>query len=366
MNEHNSKTQWNEYVQTEMDAVQPLLQEAGFTLDDEQPHVIGERYVIRAVTTASGEKMVLLGRNAKDGKRVVIKVSSDEEGKKELEHERRAKALLEKLHFAYDVFVTPQELFFTESDGRMVAVYEYIEQEKQFIDRPTPEQFTYALCAFKAQEGAHATTHRHTKLIHDVFETRDAASYLAEHERFKTTITDFDARTEPLLRDVYTLLSDNREVIDRYGSFLTHTDFVPHNFRIQDDVIYLLDYSSLRFGNKYEGWARFLNFMTLYNPELEMALTQYVADNRSLDEQCSLKMMRLYRLSELAAFYVGTLSKATGALHTLNKTRVYFWLDALAALYSGEMLGEEARAEYQRTRDALRSEDEKRRQKNLH
>ncbi|PIR85300.1 hypothetical protein COU15_01415 [Candidatus Kaiserbacteria bacterium CG10_big_fil_rev_8_21_14_0_10_45_20] len=366
MNTNDTKARWNDYVQSEIDAVQPLLETAGYTLDDEQPHVMGERYVIRAVTTASGDKVVLLGTDSATGERVVIKVSADEEGKKELEHERRSKELLLKLHFAYDVFVTPRELFFRQFGKRLVAVYEYIEQEKQFVDRPTSEQFTYALCAFKAQEGAHATTHRHTKLIRNVFETRNASGYLAEYKQFKETIVTFDLQAEPLLEEVYALLLDKREIIDRYGSFLTHTDFVPHNFRIKDGVIYLLDYSSLRFGNKYEGWARFMNFMTLYNPELEQALTQYVADNRSSGEQCSLKLMRLYRLSEIVAFYVGTLEKASGSLKDLNTARVYFWLDVLRAVLDDTPLSDKVRERYIELRDSLRSEDEKKRQQGLH
>ena len=49
--------------------------------------------------------------------------------------------------------------------------------------------------------------------------------------------------------------------------------------------MYLLDHSSLRFGNKYEGWARFRNFTTFYNRPLEEALLLYMRNNRA-EEKC--------------------------------------------------------------------------------
>lgn len=350
----------------ELTAVRPILKSQGIDLDAEQPHVIGERAVMRAVTTTSGEKLVLLGRLAQTGARVVIKTSADPHGRKELEHERRAKALLAKLKFAYDVFFTPKELLFYTRKGRTIAVYEFIEQEKSFIDRPTEEQFHFALRAFKAQESAHATTAKHTRLIKDVFDTYDAVAYLDRFRSFQKTILEFDPSQEHSLTTVHERLESGRETIDRYGRFLVHTDFVPHNFRIAGDVFYLLDFSSLRFGNKYEGWARFLNFMALYNPTLEQALTEYVARNRSRGEQESLHVMRLYRLTELVAFYVSTLSRAEGLLNELNTARVYFWLAVLEATLNKTSLADDVREEYKKLRDSLRSNEEKQRQQGLH
>jgi len=361
-----SQKKWEEYVLEEMAAVRPILEKHSIELDEEQPHVIGERAVMRAVTTQSGEKLVLVGHMSPPGIQVIVKTTSDARGRKELEHEKKAKALLTKLRFAYDVFFTPKELIFVTSGGRSVAIYEFIEQEKPFTDRPLEEQFRFALNAFKAQESAHATTAKHTRLIKGVFDTYNAADYCDRFQEFKKTILEFDPSYENLLAEVQNQLESDRETIDRYGRFLVHTDFVPHNFRIKGDVFYLLDFSSLRFGNKYEGWARFLNFMTLYNPSLEDALTQYVARNRSSGEQESLRLMRFYRLAELAAFYVGTLPRADDALKTLNAARVSFWLLVLETILKGQALPESIRSEYQRLRDSLRSDDEKQRQKGLH
>jgi hypothetical protein len=130
--------------------------------------------------------------------------------------------------------------------------------------------------------------------------------------------------------------------------------------------IYLLDTASLRFGNKYEGWARFLNFMTLYNPALEGALVQYVRDNRTPEESETLSLMRIYRLGEILSYYSDWLEKVSGDLHALTKARIAFWSQALAAQLQGETLSQESIASYKNQRDSLRSEDEKRRQIGLH
>lgn len=362
----DNRHHWETYAAREIKAVAPLLLGHGYTLDDEQPHVAGERYVMRAVTTTSGKKLVLIGRHIKTNDRVIIKISSDAEGRKELEHERRAKELLNRLRFAYDVFFTPRELLFVREDVYTIAIYEFIEQERPFLERTLEEQFTFALWAFKAQEGAHATANRHQRLIRGVFETYASATYRARFNEFQTTTLAFSPSAAPLLDEVGALLGENEEIVDRYGKFLVHTDFVPHNFRIKSGAFYLLDFSSLRFGNKYEGWARFLNFMALYNPALEQALTKYVARNRSTGEQESLHVMRLYRLTELVAFYVSTLSRAEGSLKELNTARIYFWLAVLEATLNHTPLPDKVREEYKKLRDSLRSDEEKQRQKDLH
>ena len=161
-------------------------------------------------------------------------------------------------------------------------------------------------------------------------------------------------------------LREHEKTIEQYSGFLTHTDFVPHNIRIHDDTIYLLDHSSLTFGNKYEGWARFVNFMTLYNPMLENALVTYVKENRTPEESVSLRMMRIYRLGEIIWYYVQTLEKSTGDLHTLNTARITFWSTVLTHILKDERIPESIITEYKKTRDSLRSDDEKKRQQGLH
>ncbi|MEK7101813.1 MAG: hypothetical protein AAB882_01520 [Patescibacteria group bacterium] len=360
---------WEAYREHEFAVVTPVLDMLGFELDAIQPHTRGERYLMQAITTAGGKKMILLGRRKTDGMRVVIKTTSDPHGMRELEHERECRRVLEEINFAYQVFRSPTEILFTRSNGYLVSIQAFIEQESTFLARPFEEQFRLALKAFKAQESAHATTYGHEQLVTKTFGTMDAATYSAAFNGFKRNIShELQSGILPdgLLDEASKRLEKGQEIIEQYGGFLTHTDFVPHNTRIRNGEIYLLDHSSLRFGNKYEGWARFINFMTLYNPSLAEALIAYVRLNRTPEESLALTLMRIYRLGEIIWYYTDTLKKSSGDLHTLNEERVRFWIRVLAAVLHHEKIPPEMLDEYRRKRDSLRSEDEKLRQRDLH
>lgn len=369
MSESSAQKEWRSWCADELDAIRPLLAKLGYTLDEEQKHIGGERFLMQAVTTASGKKLILTGTRTRDDTHVIIKATSDPAGAREIEHERESRQTLHAINFAYQTFFSPKEYLFTRRGDFLIAIYEYIEQECPFLERPTPEQFSYALTAFKAQESAHATTYSHIRTITRVFESADAARYRALYEEFSKNIHEHLPEEHDVaahLAEGRDFLAQNTETIERYGSFLTHTDFVPHNFRIRDGKIYLLDHSSLRFGNKYEGWARFVNFMTLYNPELAEALLQYVRDNRTPEEYLALRLMRVYRLSEIIWYYTQTLEKTTGDLHTLNQKRIDLWSTVLKSVLADQPLDEAYRQEYIQMRDQLRSPEEKKRQENLH
>lgn len=359
--------QWVAYRDAELARVGPVLLEHGYLLDKEQQHIGGERFLQQAVTTASGRKLILLGIRKSDGLRVVIKATSDPAGIHELKHESDCRTRLERINFAYDTFDFPEVIEEFQKNGLFFTVIEYIEQESTFLERTLREQFGYALRAFKAQESARATTHGHLRKIRGVFETYTSARYV---ESFDSSLSGIERYEDRALATFFRALRDTlaREHgrIEQYCGFLTHTDFVPHNFRIRDNTIYLLDQSSFRFGNKYEGWARFLNFMTLYHPELEAALVQYVRDNRAPEELEALMLMRLYRLGEIVSYYVQWTRQSEGNLLTLSQARVRFWSDVARAVWSGAALPDEVRDTYIITRDQLRSEDEKKRQVGLH
>lgn len=372
MNDIPQKTareEWDAYVREERTRAEPILRAHGYALDDDQPHTLGERYLMQAVTTASGRKLILLGHRTSDGTRVVIKVTRDRGGVQELQFERTARAMLKKIRFAYDVFHTPAELLFVQESGLCIAVYEYIAQERSFLERPVEEQFALALTSFKAQERAHATTASHLREIRRVYESFDGARYLATFAGFiesvRTSAPPRPELTALLTRALETLTRD-REVIEQYCGFLTHTDFVPHNIRVVGETLYLLDFSSLRFGNKYEGWARFINFMVLYNPPLAEALITYVAQNRTPEETVALHLLRLYRLGEICRYYVHAEAKSEGDVRTLNGARVTFWSAVLESVLNKQPLAPSVREEYIKLRDSLRSEDEKKRQVGLH
>lgn len=368
MQEIKTKNEWESYCTVELGVLEPILNDLGYHIEEDQPHIKGERFLMQAVTTQSGKKLILTGTH-KHGNRVIIKATRDDAGKKEIEHERTCRGVLNDINFAAEVFHSPKELLYTESHGFLISVQEFITQEKTFLEHPIEQQFSLALSAFKAQEGAHATTHRHIKTIKKAFEIRTVDTYLTNFDGFLDTVSaklsDNESLTA-LLRRVHEELKDERDTIEQYCGFLTHTDFVPHNLRIKDGTIYLLDHSSLAFGNKYEGWARFLNFMVLYNRQLQEGLEQYVAENRSPEEFASLRLMRLYRLGEIISYYVSTLERSEGDLKILNKTRVEFWKQVLKYTLEQTALPEEVVTTYQQTRDRLRSADEKARQKGLH
>ena len=364
--EHNSEKAWNTYRETELKALLPVLTSLLITLDEEQPHIGGERYLMHAVTTVSGKKLIL--RGTYKGARVVIKATRDMSGMREIEYERRCRAFLKKIRFAYDVFNSPEEVLHGEYGGFLISVQKFIEQDTTFLERPIEAQFALALSAFKAQESAHATTYEHGHSIQRVFGSMDSRQYLRTFTSFIDCIHAHEEtrRLRPLLERAYKTLSENQKVIEQYCGFLTHTDFVPHNFRIVGSDIYLLDHSSLRFGNKYEGWARFMNFMTLYNRELEQALDTYVRENRTPEESASLHLMRIYRLGEILCYYARTLPKSSDNLRALNKARIEFWAQLLESLLSGIPLSDACITEYKKLRDTLRSDEEKKRQYRLH
>jgi len=365
----DQKRIWEQYCSDELSVLSILLQRKGYILSEVQPHLGGERYLMQAVSTTSGRKLILYGTH-KNGTQVVIKASRDQAGQNEISHERQCREFLTSIDFASTIFHTPEELDYFRESGFLISVQKFIDQKLTFLERPLRDQFDYALEAFKGQEGTHATTYKHLSRIKKVYGIRTGDDYVENFAKFHSTVSYLLPEEKPLhrlLSETYGVLSEEINTIDQYSNFLTHTDFVPHNFRIDTNgIMYLLDYSSLIFGNKYESWARFLNFMTLYNTKLESALVKYVTLNRSTEEQRSLTLMRLYRLGEIIRYYTGTLEKSEGNLKQLNEARINFWSEVLKATLDGRSVLEKIRVDYQITRDSLRSDDERKRQVGLH
>lgn len=363
MSTMSSKQDWEEFRRLELANATPLLRSLGFELDATQVHIGGERYV------SAGRKLVLLGTRQGDGLRVVVKISRDPHSVAEIRREVRYRQLLERIPFAYHVFQSPPVVLYDQVQGFTVLVTAFVEQERPFLSRPLAEQFFFALKAFEGQEGAHGTTFGHVYSIRRAFGLWNAARYRATLARYLGDVASFpglDGQVARTLAQGYELLEASAEIVERYSGFLTHWDFVPHNFRVRGHDLYLLDHSSIRFGSKYEGWARFVNFMSLYNPALEGALVGYVSANRGAAELLALKLMRVYRLAELVWHYVGTLRAAEGNLRTLNQLRVGFWAEALRVVLADRTLASSTIEAYRGERDRLREDDEKLRQVDLH
>jgi len=362
MSENNEQKKWKEYCKSQLAVLSPMLYKLGFELEKEQPYIGGERYLM------SGDKLVLAARRKEDGKKVIVKTSSREAGEREISEEHHRREKLNNLNFAYDLFSVPEEVFFGEVGSYAVSIVFYMEQEKSFLSFNIKDQFFMTLDAFKKQEGVHATAHSHIKSIKKIFGVADENYYINSFKSFveycKDKYTE-DKKVIEIMERAESFLIKNKETINRYSGFLTHTDFVPHNFRVVDKNIYLLDHVSLFFGNKYEAWARFLNYLILYNNDLESLLSDYICKNRSEDEVLALRTMRLYKLGELLKYYISTLKKTSGDLLKLNKERILFWQKLMDAILKDKSISEDVVFDYKIKRDQLRSQEEEGRQKEL-
>ncbi len=360
---YQDRESWDAYCAAELITTRALVSRLGFDLEASQIHIGGERSVI------SGKKLVLIGRRQSDGKRVVIKSSSHPEGRRELEHERACRTTLDTIRFAYNVFLSPEQIDWRDEQGCLLSITAYIEQDCSFLERTLEEQFFIGMKAFETQEGAHATTYEHVRMVRGVFGMYRASTYLKTCIGFREEIRSFLGRhntVDDLLGRAQEYLQTHEHRIEQYCGFLTHTDFVPHNIRTVGRDIYLLDHSSIRFGNKYDGWARFLNFMLLHHRNLEKAVLMYVQKNRTSTEYESLSLMRVYRLVEIICYYAKRSVMTQGSLHELDTARVSFWTDVLRSILDEQPLSEDRIQAYRALRDALRSEDEKQRQQGLH
>lgn len=370
MSATEEKQAWENYREQELARMTVLLKQLGYALDAKQVHTGGERYLMAGARDVGGggRKLVLAGQRMTDGKRVIIKVSSDPAGIKEIERERTSRTVLHTLNFAHYAFSSPEELLYENKDGHVVFITSYIEEERTFIEHELDEQFFLALHAFETQEGVHATTSAHTDAIKETFGTVGSVEYLALFEKFRENATTADpdnAELKEVFARASVFLHDNRVVIERYSGFLTHSDFSPQNLRVSGRTLYLLDYASIYFGNKYESWARFINFMTQHNPTLEMMLIDYVRKNRGEEEYLSLRLMRAYKLGFLLQFWTSSLAKTEGDLHELVRLRVNFWTKTLLSVLDDTPIPEELIRSYLIRQAELRSEEEKARQREI-
>lgn len=363
MSETALEKSWLKYCQQSIEVLSPILKGLGFILTSEQVHIGGERYLF------SNQKLVLLGQAIKDNQKVVIKVSREPLGIAEIEHERECRLLFSKIKFAYQLFLFPPEVLFVKKDGFIILITEFIEQPVNFLERDFKEQFFLSLKALENIESVQATTYEHAKLISRVFGRFNFNDYWRNFvldQKEILNILPADKNLAKTLEQAGKFLLANRSSIELYTDFLSHWDLVPHNLRIKDGQIYLLDHSAFRFGSKHETWARLINFMVLHQAQLATNLLLYLKDNRPVSEYQSLQAMRVFRLVELIKHYTKSLGLAEGNLKLLNQKRIWFWSKVLQSVLDDTELEENIFVEYKNTRDSLRSEAEKIRQKNLH
>lgn len=370
MGANEEREAWERYVASELRDAEPILTSLGYALDEEQVHIKGERYLMARPRDVGGggKKLVLSGRRISDNTRVVIKVSSDQAGQREIERERDARELLHTLNFARRTLFTPQEYLFVHRGKHLISITEYVSQDQPLLLRSLEEQFFLMLQALGIQEGVHATTSAHADVIRRAFGIAAADRYLSEFEQFHTkalqSATD-NAELAEVFNRASVFLQEHATDIERYCGFLTHADFVPNNLRVSDHTIYLLDSASLHFGNKYESWARLLNFMIHHNHELEQVLSRYVRENRGEEEYLVLRLMRVYKIGFLLMYYAQALERTEGPLHSLTEARLSFWIDAMRAMLDDLPISAERIASYLEKQQALRSDEERARQREM-
>jgi len=313
------------------------------------------------------EKLVLVGTRKSDGKKVIIKASNNTDGKKEIESEKNAYNLLKKVAFASDYILLPSIIDYRvlELSNYLIMVTEFIPQEKVFVSYTLEEQFFLILRAFEAQESFHATTFEHVQLVKNSFPIFSVEKYMNSFRELRKQIKKSNAYMSlgKTLHQSEKWLIEHKTLIEQYSNYLTHTDFVPHNFRVNNRKLYMLDLSAVHFGNKYEGWARFLNYMTIHNPELEKFLSEYILKNRGEKDYLNLRLMRVYKIGFLLKYYAESLEKTSGDLHALTAKRIGFWHEVLKSILDDKPLSKDILENYIKSRNTLRSEEEKKRQK---
>jgi len=345
-------------VKEELKSLSKILLDLGYKLEENQPHISGERVIM------SINKLVLVGRN-KENKRVVVKCGKDRNKKNEILTEKKIRDYISNLDYTRGNILIPKEISVEKRDGYLFFITEYVEQEKIFVNHSPEEQFHMILRVLDGQEIFHLTTYKHIKEAQKIFNIWDSKKYI---KNLKLMIENINKKTnnfteiKNILRDAQDTVSKNKTTIDTYCCLLIHNDLVPHNFRINDGQIYILDYSSIHFGNKYETLARFINYMLIHNYRLSQRLIKFVKNKGQKEYEC-LKIMRIYKIVFLLNYYLNLLGETSGNLSELTRVRIKFWSLVLDFLMKDVEISEKDHSEYIKKRDSLRSEEEKERQR---
>lgn len=346
---------WRDTLAAELQEVTSIASELGYTVDAIQPHLTGERYIAGGAT-----KLVLNSRKGED--RVVIKASKTPGGITELEREKAGRDSLTSFSFASDALKVPREIHFGTHGAYCVFITQFIEQKEVLFEKSLEERFFMALRALEAQESFHATTYEHLKEVRDRLPVFDAQAYIDSVTGFARDCENLPGAAE-LMRRVTEELTNNRILLERYGGYLAHFDFVPHNLRVDGHTLWILDFSELRFGCKYESWGRLVNYLLIHDQPLAEALLSYVLHERGNDESEALRVMRIYKAALLVAFYARTLPKTEGAFRELTELRAVLWMDITQKLLDRALFPEADAPAYIAQRNALRSAEETERQK---
>jgi len=299
------------------------------------------------------DKRVLVAKG-KNFEKVIVKLSDSDGGKNEIKREKMAQDTLLKAVFSQEKIFFPEEILFGEYGNFVIRITKFVHQEKVFGAYTEEEQFFMIMREFETQESFYANTFEHINMIKDIFPVTHYKDYARKFDSF-----DIGPDKQRALE----LLSKNAELIETRSNYLTHTDFVPSNFRVTDERVYMIDLSSMHFANRYEGLARFLNWCIIHNPSLEILINEYIKNSRGMDEYLCLRLMRVYKTGFLINHYSSSLSKTTSKLHKLTEIRLKLWREILKNLIDDTPIPIELINNYKKERNELRSSEELERQK---
>jgi len=348
-----------------IDSVAPTLAKAGFALDseDNQVHIGGERALI------SRDKLVLKGWRISDASRVIIKASASLAGIREIERESACRRCLAEINrsFQSPIFFYPDELGFLQEDDLCISVIEYVDQDMRFLDRPLEEKLHLSLSALHAQERVTVGAVKNLAGVADRFGTITANTYLREFKaHLKNALTYFPQNLvlRSNLEHADTFFRERLCHVREHHGFLIHSDFVPNNFRVIGSEFYYLDLGAFRFGNRYESWARYLNWLMVWDCRLEAVLVDHINEGRGREHHASLSAMRAFNIGFLIQMYSKLLPEVqeNARLHALQSGRLNLWTSALIALIHGDHMPEQTALEFAQFQESLRSEHERRRQ----
>lgn len=358
-----TKEEWIKLVEISVSELKTLAikQQINLELENDQPNIKGERFLM------SGKKVVLIGRY--NNMRAVIKYSNDKDGIAEMKSERENKKKFLNLDFIKSKFSFPPELFWYNSGGKAILISEFIEQGASFISMPNSAQFKIIIKLLESLEGVYIITSSHLKQVNKLKDTKNISDYINQYDTWMNTVKSLrgsDKELMNLLQIGKDKLAANYENLRMTSNYLTHTDLVPHNFRYRDGEIYFLDHTSLTFGNKYENWARMINFMSIYNRELESNLVEYIKRNRRGEEYKAFRAIRYYKLLQLIEYNAKSYEKSEGDLKKLCESRIKLFKRIFAATLNDTQLSLEHHTEFIKDLESYRAKDEIERQKSIY
>lgn len=355
-----ARQKWDEKIKNELPIIRELLSTIGVTLDEIQPNLIGEKFLMKT------DKFGLTGTYTPENAKVMIKASNHKNGIKELEADRKVSHIVDKLSFSNEKIKTAKEYFYGDLGGYRILVQEFLDQQKALIQLPLEDQYYISMRGFSVLESFYLTTKSHYTEVKKHFPILTAKDYLKTFSKYLKNIHNIlnDPIVDEKLDQSYTLFRQNLKLVDKFSAYLVHEDFVPHNFRVYNNILYFIDHEALRFGNKYESWARYVNWMLVQYPPMEEKLVEHVR-KLGTEDYLNLRMMRLLKCAQLINYYAETLAKTSGDTYDLNVRRFNLWIEVLVSLTNDRKLHPSFIEEYKQARDVLRTDDEKQRQKLL-